>query len=156
MSWIKYSILTLNVNKNNAIGSNEFNGNGEILKFVPGKYKICYDNGGIISQNLDNENLKINKYVDYTDRGGLIFGNYTPAFFKEQKRYVWQCIYGTLPGFSESGFDDLNILNNLSNNELLFNIIRPTSLNFWYNDDCVTSKHSFKYGARFFEKSTIT
>ena len=135
MAWSKYLELNLSVNGLNAIGSPQFNGFGESYKFPAGQYRLSYVSGGVISYSSEIINPKYNRYEIIS--GGLYFGQYSPSYFPEQKRYVWQCMYGTLPGFTSGGFNNPNLIKNLfSDTYLDFSLNRTTTLNFWYTDDC--------------------
>ena len=135
MGWSKYLTLNLSVNGTNAIGAATFNGFGDTYKFPAGQYQIKYNTGGVISYASNIDNPKFNKYELVPS--GLTFGIYTPNFFKEQKRYTWQCMYGVLPGFTSGGFYNPLLAGSEANDEVLsFTLNRTTSINFFYTDDC--------------------
>lgn len=135
MGWSKYLTLDLSVNNTNAIGSPSFNGFGESFKFPAGQYQISYVSGGVISYASSVKNPKYNKYELVPE--GLSFGNYNSSFFKEQKRFTWQCMYGVLPGFTSDGFYNPNLISIVKKDDILsFNLNKTTILNFFYTDDC--------------------
>lgn len=135
MGWTKYLTLNLSVNGTNAIGAATFNGFGDTYKFSAGQYQIKYNSGGVISYASNIDDPKFNKYELVPS--GLTFGIYTPNFFKEQKRYTWQCMYGVLPGFTSGGFYNPLLAGVEANDEVLsFTLNRTTLINFFYTDDC--------------------
>lgn len=135
MGWSKYLTINLSVNGTNAIGASTFNGFGDTYKFPAGQYQIRYNSGGVISYSSEIDDPRYNKY-EYVP-SGLTFGNYTSSFFKEQKRYTWQCMYGVLPGFTSGGFYNPALAGVDAENEILsFTLNRTSTINFFYADDC--------------------
>ena len=136
MGWSKYLTISLSVNGSNAIGASTFNGFGDTYKFPAGQYQIRYNSGGVISYTSNIDNPQYNRYELVKD--GLSFGKYTSSFFKEQKRYTWQCMFGVLPGFFEEGFYSASAVKlSVKENDILsFTLNRTSSINFFYTDDC--------------------
>lgn len=136
MGWSKYLTISLSVNGSNAIGASTFNGFGDTYKFPAGQYQIRYNSGGVISYASNIDNPQYNRYELVKD--GLSFGKYTSSFFKEQKRYTWQCMFGVLPGFFEEGFYSASAVKlSVKENDILsFTLNRTSSINFFYTDDC--------------------
>ncbi len=136
MGWSKYLTINLSVNGSNAIGASTFNGFGDTYKFPAGQYQIRYNSGGVISYASNINNPQYNKYELIKD--GLSFGKYTSSFFKEQKRYTWQCMFGVLPGFFEEGFYSPSAIKlSIKEDDILsFTLNRTSTINFFYTDDC--------------------
>lgn len=136
MGWSKYLTISLSVNESNAIGASTFNGFGDTYKFPAGQYQIRYNSGGVISYTSNIDNPQYNRYE--LVKNGLSFGKYTSSFFKEQKRYTWQCMFGVLPGFFEEGFYSASAVKlSVKENDILsFTLNRTSSINFFYTDDC--------------------
>ena len=133
----------------------------------PGQYKIEYVSGAVRSNNrqrfqkflLSGYHRRWNKYYPFQQLSEQALKAYDYSFFPQLKLNVFQCQYGTLPGFTHNGTATKQLAQYYATNKnmiteiyeeisgqiapLQFEIDRQSEISFWYTDDCAPCIQGF-------------
>lgn len=125
-----------------------------------GKYKIQYVSGAVRSNNrqryqrdgIQQYEKKWNKYYDISMIPSSVLSSYNFTFFPQIKLNVFQCQYGTLPGFTKDGAATKQLAQYYATNQnmvdqmyeiisgqvapLQFEVNNLSNISFWYTDNC--------------------
>lgn len=125
-----------------------------------GKYKIQYVSGAVRSNNrqryqrdgLQQYERRWNKYYDMSIIPESVLSSYNYTFFPQIKLNVFQCQYGTLPGFTKDGTATRQLAQYYATNQhmidqtysiissqiipLQFEVSNMSNISFWYTDNC--------------------
>ena len=152
-TWTKYNlnssdIITINLEDNIFT---IYKNNNKLISFSEDIQEFQYNNKLYNFITKSTYQYKWNKFYNLQYNLESL-KNYDFSFFPQLKYAVFQCQYGTLPGFTPFGYNTIELaeyyakgkniplqLYNLVSSyikPLEFTLQKKNSISFWYNDDC--------------------